>query len=82
MNKIVIFIIFFCLIISNAVFAGDIGSAAGNDVVRATVDGFYFEYHRPQYKKKYIKSLMNECIKDGVKTQVQMYCCTVKKLHP
>ena len=63
-------------------FAGDFGSAAGNDVVRATVDGFYFEYHRPQYKKKYIKSLMNECIKDGVKTQVQMYCCTVKKLHP
>ena len=63
-------------------FAGDFGSAAGDDVVRATVDGFYFEYHRPQYKKKYIKSLMNECISDGVKTQVQMYCCMVKKLHP
>ena len=63
-------------------FAGDFGSAAGDDVVKATVDGFYFEYHKPQYKKKYIKSLMNECIKDGVKTQVQMYCCTVKKLHP
>ncbi len=63
-------------------FAGDFGSAAGDDVVRASVDGFYFEYHRPQYKKKYIKSLMNECIKDGVKTQVQMYCCMVKKLHP
>ena len=63
-------------------FAGDFGSAAGDDVVRATADGFYFEYHRPQYKKKYIKSLMNECIKDGVKTQVQMYCCMVKKLHP
>ena len=63
-------------------FAGDFGSAAGNDVVRAIVNGFYFEYHRPQYKKKYIKILMNECIKDGVKTQVQMYCCMVKKLHP
>ena len=61
--------------------AGDCGSAAGDDVVRATIDGFYFEYHRPQYKKKYIKSLMNECIKDGVKTQVHMYCCMVKKLH-
>ena len=63
-------------------FAGDFGSAAGNDVVRATADGFYFEYHKPQYKKKYIKNLMNECINDGVKTQVQMYCCMVKKLHP
>ena len=63
-------------------FAGDFGSAAGDDVIRATIDGFYFEYHRPQYKKKYIKNLMNECIKDGVKTQVQMYCCMVKKLHP
>lgn len=62
-------------------FAGDFGSAAGDDVVRANLEGFYFEYHRPQYKKKYIKSLMNECINDGVKTQVQMYCCTVKKLH-
>jgi hypothetical protein len=63
-------------------FDGDFGSPAGNDVVQANVDGFYFEYHRPQYKKKYIKSLMNECINDGVKTQVQMYCCVVKKLHP
>ena len=63
-------------------FAGDFGSAAGDDVVRATAEGFYFEYHKPQYKKKYIKSLMNECINDGVKTQVQMYCCMVKKLHP
>jgi len=63
-------------------FAGDFGSAAGDDVVKATVEGFYFEYHRPQYKKKYIKSLMNECINDGVKTQVQIYCCMVKKLHP
>ena len=63
-------------------FAGDFGSAAGDDVVRATIDGFYFEYHKPQYKKKYIKSLMNECINDGVKTQVQMYCCMIKKLHP
>ena len=63
-------------------FAGDFGSAAGDDVVRATAEGFYFEYHRPQYKKKYIKSLINECISDGVKTQVQMYCCMVKKLHP
>ncbi len=63
-------------------FAGDFGSAAGDDVVKASIDGFYFEYHKPQYKRKYIKSLMNECIKDGVKTQVQMYCCVVKKLHP
>ena len=62
-------------------FAGDFGSPAGDDVVKATVDGFYFEYHRPQYKRKYIKSLMKECIKDGVKTQVQMYCRMVKKLH-
>lgn len=63
-------------------FAGDFGEAAGDDVVKATVDGFYFEYHKPQYKKKYIKTLMKECIKDGVKTQVQMYCKMVKKLHP
>ncbi len=63
-------------------FAGDFGEAAGDDVVKATIDGFYFEYHKPQYKKKYIKSLMKECISDGVKTQVQMYCCVVKKLHP
>ena len=63
-------------------FAGDFGEAAGNDVVRAKIDGFYFEYHKPQYKRKYIKNLMKECIDDGVKTQVQMYCCTVNKLHP
>ncbi len=63
-------------------FAGDFGSAAGDDVVRATLEGFYFEYHKGEYKKKFIKSLMEECIKDGVKTQVQMYCCVVKKLHP
>jgi len=62
-------------------FAGDFGSPAGDDVVKATVDGFYFEYHRPQYKRKYIKRLMKECIKDGVKTQVQMYCSMIKKLH-
>ena len=62
-------------------FAGDFGSAAGDDVVKATLEGFYFEYHKPQYKKKYIKSLMNECLTDGVKTQVQMYCCVVKKLQ-
>lgn len=63
-------------------FAGDFGEAAGDDVKRAKIDGFYFEYHKPQYKGKYIKSLMRECISDGVKTQVQMYCCVVKKLHP
>ena len=63
-------------------FAGGFGEAAGDDVVKATIDGFYFEYHKPQYKKKYIKSLIKECISDGVKTQVQMYCCVVKKLHP
>ena len=63
-------------------FAGDFGEAAGDDVVRVTVDGFYFEYHRAQYKRKYLKNLMKECIKDGVKTQVQMYCQMVKKLHP
>lgn len=63
-------------------FEGDFGEAAGDDVVRATVDGFYFEYHKPDYKRKYIKRLMKECINDGVKTQVQMYCCVVKKLHP
>lgn len=62
-------------------FAGDFGEAAGDDVVRAVIDGFYFEYHKPQYKKKYIKELMKECIQNGVKTQVQMYCCMVKKLH-
>jgi len=63
-------------------FAGDFGEPAGDDIKKAVIDGFYFEYHKPQYKKKYIKTLMNECIKDGVKTQVQMYCCVVKKLHP
>ena len=62
-------------------FAGDFGSAAGDDVVKATLEGFYFEYHKPQYKKKYIKSLMSKCITDGVKTQVQMYCCVVNKLQ-
>lgn len=63
-------------------FAGDFGSPAGDDVVKAAVDGFYFEYHKSQYKRKYIENLMKECIKDGVKTQVQMYCQMVKKLHP
>ena len=62
-------------------FSGDFGEPAGDDVVRAEIDGFYFEYHRPQYKKKYIKELMSECIQDGVKTQVQMYCCVVNKIH-
>ena len=63
-------------------FAGDFGSPAGDDIKKVIIDGFYFEYHKPQYKKKYIKNLMHECINDGVKTQVQMYCCVVKKLHP
>ena len=62
-------------------FAGDFGSPAGDDIKKVTMDGFYFEYHKSQYKKSYIKKLMQECIKDGVKTQVQMYCCMVKKLH-
>ena len=62
-------------------FAGDFGEAAGDDVVRAKIDGFYFEYHKPQYKKEYIKNFMKECINDGVKTQVQMYCCVVNRLH-
>ena len=62
-------------------FAGDFGSPAGDDVVKATIDGFYFEYHKPQYKKEHIINLMNKCINDGVKTQVQMYCCVVDKLH-
>lgn len=62
-------------------FAGDFGEAAGDDIKRVTMDGFYFEYHKGQYKKEYIKNLMKECIKDGVKTQVQMYCLMVKKLH-
>jgi len=63
-------------------FAGDFGEPAGDDVIRTSIDGFYFEYHKPQYKRKYIKTLMEECINDEVKTQVQMYCCMVKKLHP
>ena len=62
-------------------FTCDFGEAAGDDVVKATADGFYFEYHKGQYKREYIKELMKECIKDGVKTQVQMYCCMVKNLH-
>lgn len=63
-------------------FNGDFGEPAGDDIVKVTMDGFYFEYHKPQYKKEYIKKLMRECINDGVKTQVQMYCQMVKKLHP
>ncbi len=63
-------------------FAGDFGSPAGDDIKKVVIDGFYFEYHKGQYKREYIKELMKECIKDGVKTQVQMYCCMVKKLHP
>ena len=63
-------------------FAGDFGEAAGNDVVRESVEGFYFEYHKPDYKKEYINKLMHECINEGVKTNVQMYCCMVNKLHP
>lgn len=62
-------------------FACDFGEPAGDDIVKVIIDGFYFEYHKPQYNKQYIKSLMQECIKKGVKTQVQMYCCVVKKLH-
>ena len=38
-------------------------------------------YHKPQYKRGYISRLMRECINEGVKTQVQMYCCMVNKLH-
>lgn len=63
-------------------FAGDFGSAAGDDVIKEAFDGFYFEYHKPQYKRKYIRNLMVKCTNDGVKTQVQMYCCMIKKLHP
>ncbi len=63
-------------------FNGDFGSPAGDDIRKVTLDGFYFEYHKGQYKRSYIKQLMQECINDGVKTQVQMYCCMVKKLHP
>lgn len=62
-------------------FAGDFGEAAGDDVRKVVLDGFYFEYHKPQYKRKYLKSLMKDCTQDGVKTHVQMYCCMVKKLH-
>ena len=69
-------------ILSADKFNGDFGEPAGDDIKKLTIDGFYFEYHKPQYKKSHIKNLMNECIKDGVKTQVQMYCCVVKKLHP
>ena len=63
-------------------FEGDFGSPAGDDIRKVTIDGFYFEYHKPQYKRNYIKNFMQECINDGVKTQVQMYCCVVNKLHP
>ena len=63
-------------------FTCDFGSPAGNDIKTATADGFYFEYHKSQYKKQYIKNIMQECINSGVKTQVQMYCCVVKNLHP
>ncbi len=63
-------------------FKGDFGSPAGEDIKKVTMDGFYFEYHKGQYKREYIKNLMKECINEGVKTQVQMYCCMVKKLHP
>ena len=62
-------------------FKGDYGSPAGDDVKRLTKDGLYFEYHTSQYKQKYIEKLMQECIDEGVKTQVQMYCLMVKKLH-
>jgi hypothetical protein len=62
-------------------FVCDFGSPAGDDIKRVTIDGFYFEYHKPQYKRAYISSLMRECINEGVKTQVQMYCCMVNKLH-
>ena len=63
-------------------FAGDFGEPAGDDIKKVVIDGFYFEYHKPQYKREYIKNLMQKCIKDGVQTQVQMYCCVVNKLHP
>ena len=62
-------------------FAGDFGSPAGDDIKKITLDGFYFEYHKPQYKSDFIKNFMQECINDGVKTQVQMYCCVTKKLN-
>lgn len=63
-------------------FDGDFGEPAGDDVKKVSLDGFYFEYHKGQYEKEYLKNLMKECINEGVKTQVQMYCCMVKKLHP
>jgi len=63
-------------------FDGDFGEPAGDDVKKVSLDGFYFEYHKGQYEKKYLKNLMKECINEGVKTQVQIYCCMVKKLHP
>ena len=62
-------------------FVGDFGSPAGDDIKKITISGFYFEYHKGQYPQKYIKNIMQDCINDGVKTQVQMYCCVVKKLH-
>jgi len=62
-------------------FAGDFGEPAGDDLVKVVIEGFYFLYHKSQYKKGYIKSVMNACIKDGVKTQVHMYCCVVNKIH-
>ena len=62
-------------------FSGDYGEPAGDDVVKLSKEGLSFEYHDSQYKKKYIQKLMQECIDDGVKTNVQMYCQMVKKLH-
>lgn len=62
-------------------FSGDFGEPAGDDVVKLSKEGLSFEYHDSQYKKKYIQKLMQECIYDGVKTNVQMYCQMVKKLH-
>ena len=62
-------------------FSGDFGEPAGDDVKKLSIEGFYFLYHDSQYKKKYIQQLMQECIDDGVKTNVQMYCQMVKKLH-
>ncbi|MBR2068379.1 MAG: hypothetical protein IJ877_01325 [Candidatus Gastranaerophilales bacterium] len=74
--------IVFATIKSADKFKGDFGEPAGDDIKKVTIDGFYFEYHKGQYKREYIKNLMKECIKEGVKTQVQMYCQMVKKLHP
>ncbi len=62
-------------------FSGDFGEPAGDDVKKLSNEGFYFFYHDSQYKKKYVQKLMQECIDDGVKTNVQMYCQMVKKLH-